>query len=126
MAISTFGKTMGNKSASRRSFNYDNNFEPRLAFNKRELVLILTVYSRMVALGEWRDYKISMLKDLSVFSIYKHASEHPIYRVKKVPQGANKVGRFSVVAMDGRILTRGCDLAKVLGTFQTRLLRIVK
>ena len=29
----------------------------------------------MVALGEWRDYGISMLKDVSIFSVYRHASE---------------------------------------------------
>ena len=52
--------------------NFESNNNNAVAFNRRELNLILRVYGRMVALGEWRDYGISMLKDVSIFSIYRH------------------------------------------------------
>ena len=52
-------KPFVNKSNS----NFASNSNYAVAFNRRELNLILKVYGRMVALGEWRDYGISMLKN---------------------------------------------------------------
>ena len=37
------------------------------AFHRCELSLILGLYGRMVAAGEWRDYGISSLPQLAVF-----------------------------------------------------------
>ncbi len=53
-----------------------------IRFNRRELDLILRVYGRMVAAGEWRDYAIDFLKERAVFSIFRRASEVPIYRIE--------------------------------------------
>ncbi len=55
----------------------------RIFFNKKELGIIFNVYGRMVAKGEWRDYGISVLKNTSIFSIYRHSTEFPIYNIKK-------------------------------------------
>ncbi|GIS03654.1 MAG: hypothetical protein CM15mP106_1010 [Candidatus Neomarinimicrobiota bacterium] len=41
-------------------------------FSREELNLILRLYGRFVAAGQWRDYGISVLKNVSIFSIYKH------------------------------------------------------
>ena len=46
----------------------------------------------MVSSGDWRDYGISMLKDVSIFSIYKNHSECPVYMIKKTPNLARKQG----------------------------------
>ena len=37
------------------------------AFDRRELQLILNVYGRKVALGEWRDYAMDLMGDCSVY-----------------------------------------------------------
>ena len=100
--------------------------ESKVSFNKEELGKILNIYGKMVALGEWRDYGISILKDFSIFSIYRHSSEHPIYKVKKMPQNSNKREIFSVIAMDGKILKRGNDLSSVLKPLEAKLFKIVK
>ena len=97
-----------------------------VTFDRKELGIILKVYGTMVAAGDWRDYGISMLKDVSIFSIYKHSSECPIYMIKKKPQSSKKQGMYSVIALDGRILKRGHDLSKVLKIFNPKLFRIVK
>ena len=97
-----------------------------VSFDRKELGLIFNVYGKMVAHGEWRDYGISLLKELSIFSIYKNYSECPIYMVQKRPVLAKKQGMFSIVAMDGRILKRGHDLSNVLKVFNQKTLRIVK
>jgi len=41
----------------------------QVAFHRTELSVIMSLYGRMVAAGEWRDYGISSLRDLAVFSV---------------------------------------------------------
>ena len=101
---------------------YDN----KVSFNKDELGKILKIYGKMVALGEWRDYGISILNDFSIFSIYRHSSEHPIYKVQKMHKNKNKKEVFSVIAMDGKILKRGNDLSTVLKPLEAKLFRVVR
>ena len=101
--------------------------DSKVTFDRAELGQILRLYGRMVSMGEWRDYGISMLKDFALFSIYRHASENPIYQIKKTyghKKNANEI--FSVLAMDGTILKRGEDLSKVLRILEKKLLRLVK
>ncbi len=100
--------------------------DARVSFHKRELAIILPVYGRMVAAGEWRDYGISMLRDVAIFSIYRHAAEHALYRIEKRPKLAAKQGMYSVVAMDGWIMKRGHDLTQVIRVLERKLIRAVK
>src|SRR5215470_4788408 len=51
----------------------------KVTFTRRELDRILGLYGRMVAAGEWRDYAIDFLKDRAVFSVFRRASEVPLY-----------------------------------------------
>ncbi|MFY0693040.1 MAG: DUF2794 domain-containing protein [Paracoccaceae bacterium] len=97
----------------------------KVAFHRTELSAILTVYGRMVAAGEWRDYGISMLKDVAVFSIFRRSAEHPIYRIEKRPRLISKQQQYSVIGMDGRILKRGADLRQVLRVFDKKIIRAV-
>ena len=107
--------------------NLENNCDNTVAFNRQELNLILRIYGRrMVALGEWRDYAISILNEVSIFSIYRHASECPIILIEKNPKLAKKKGIYTIIAMDGRILKRGNELQRVLNLFGPKLMRIVK
>ncbi len=85
----------------------------------------MPVYGRMVASGEWRDYGISMLRDVAVFSIFRHAAEHPVYRIEKRPALAARQGQYSVIGMDGRILKRGHDLKSVLRVLEKKLIKAV-
>ncbi len=93
----------------------------RVTFNRLELNRILNLYGRMVAEGEWRDYAIDFLKDRAVFSIFRRASEMPIYRVVKDPKLARKQGAYSVVAAGGQVLRRGHDLDRVLLVIDRKL-----
>ena len=56
---------------------------PQVTFERGELDRILGLYGRKVAEGEWRDYAIDFLKDRAVFSVFRRASEIPIYRIEK-------------------------------------------
>ena len=96
-----------------------------VAFNRQEMSQILSVYGRMVAAGEWRDYGISNLRDVAIFSIFRRTAEHPIYRVEKHPRLRQRQGMYSVLGMDGRILKRGHDLRTVLRVLERKLIRSV-
>src|SRR5471030_467151 len=96
----------------------------RVTFDRRELNRILGLYGRMVAAGEWRDYAIDFLKDRAVFSIFRRASEVPIYRIEKNPRLGRRQGAYSVISATGHILRRGHELDRVLGALD-RTLRVV-
>ncbi len=96
-----------------------------VAFDRKELNTILALYGRMVAAGEWRDYGMSFLKDMAVFSVFRRTADHPVYRIEKRPKLRLKQGQYSVVAMDGHILRRGHDLQKVLQVLERKLIRAV-
>ncbi len=95
-------------------------------FDRRELDQILRVYGRMVAAGEWRDYGMDALKDAAVFSVFRRASEAPIYRIEKRPALARRQGAYAVVGPGGVILKRGHELGQVLKVFDTRRFRVVE
>jgi protoheme ferro-lyase len=98
----------------------------QVAFDRTELGMILGVYGRMVAAGEWRDYAMAFLRDAAVFSIFRRAAETPIYRVEKHPRLRARQGMYAVIGMDGRILKRGHDLAAVLRVFDRQMIRAVE
>lgn len=88
--------------------------QPIVAFDRRELMQILSVYGRKVGSGEWRDYAMDFLKDRALFSIYARVSERPLYVVEKNPKLRAKQGQYLVTNQQGRILKRGHDLSQVL------------
>lgn len=100
-------------------------FPEQVSFDRRELGAILSLYGRMVACGEWRDYGISTLRELAVFSVFRRTSENPLYRIEKRPKLRGRQGMYAVVAMDGQILRRGHDLAAVLRVLERKLIRPV-
>ncbi|HEY8351723.1 MAG TPA: DUF2794 domain-containing protein [Sphingomonadales bacterium] len=94
-------------------------------FDRGELTKILNVYGRMVAAGEWRDYAIDMTRDQAVFSIFRRASEMPLYRIVKCPKLARRQGMYTVYGMGGQILKRGHDLSSALHIFERKLIKLV-
>ena len=79
------------------------------------------MYGRKVAEGERRDYAIDMLREMSVFSVFRRSSEYPLYRIEKDPRLARRQGAYSVIAPTGLILKRGHDLKKVLRVIDPHL-----
>ena len=97
----------------------------QIAFDRRELGVILGLYGRMVAAGEWRDYGLSHLSDVAVFAIFRRTAEHPIYRIEKRPKLRNKQGAYAVIAASGMILKRGHELKQVLKVLEPKQLSLV-
>lgn len=115
-----------NSSAGMRSVSLTRPSAPSVvSFNRLELGEILRLYGRKVAAGEWRDYAMDFLPQKAVFSIYRRASEAPLYRVEKDPANARKQGAYCVIAATGLILRRGNDLARVVSVLD-KAVRLVK
>ncbi|MGH6989691.1 MAG: DUF2794 domain-containing protein [Stellaceae bacterium] len=93
----------------------------QVTFSPRELKRILDLYGRMVAAGEWRDYAIDFLKDRAVFSVFRRASEVPLYRIEKHPKLARRQGAYSVISATGLIVRRGPELERVLRSIDRSL-----
>lgn len=97
----------------------------QVAFHRTELSVILSLYGRMVAAGEWRDYGISCLREVAIFSIFRRTAEMPLYRIEKRPKLRVKQGMYAVVGANGQVLKRGHDLKSVLGTLERKLFRVI-
>jgi hypothetical protein len=95
----------------------------QVRFDRIELNRILSIYGRMVAAGEWRDYAIDFLDDRAVFSVFRRTSEMPLYRVEKNPALRNRQGQFSVIDATGQVLKRGHELENVLRIFERKLIK---
>jgi hypothetical protein len=100
--------------------------DDRVSFDRQELSIILALYGRMVAAGEWRDYGISTLRDVAVFAVFRRTAEHPLYRIEKRPRLRARQGMYALVGADGLVMKRGHDLKAVLRDLERRLIRAVE
>ena len=94
-------------------------------FERRELTRLLSLYGRMVAAGEWRDYAIDGLSESALFSVFKRSSEQPLYRIEKRPSLARRQGAWAILGQGGMVLRRGHDLDQVLRFFDRGRFKVV-
>jgi hypothetical protein len=97
----------------------------QVAFHRTELSIILSLYGRMVAAGEWRDYGISHRRDHAVFAIFRRTAEMPLYRIEKHPRLRARQGQFAVIGDAGQVLRRGHELAQVLKVLEPKRFTVV-
>ncbi len=106
-------------------FPLNERLHEQVSFDRHELSAILTLYGRMVAMGEWRDYGISSLRDVAIFAVFRRTAETPLYRIEKRPKLRARQGMYAVVGADGQVLRRGHDLPAVLKVLEKKLIRPV-
>lgn len=94
-------------------------------FDRRELDLILRVYGRMVAQGEWRDYAMVGHKELAEFAVFRRHGDAPAYRIEKRPALQTRQGQWAVIGEGGIVLKRGRELGQVLRVFDSRRFNVV-
>ena len=95
-------------------------------FQRRELDLILRVYGRMVAAGEWRDYAMIGHKDVAEFAVFRRSGDAPLYRIEKRPALQARQGQWAVIGDGGQVLRRGRELPQVLRVFDSRKFNVVE
>jgi len=98
---------------------------PKVAFQRTEMDLILDIYGRLVMSGQAKDYAVGAHKDQAVFAIFRRHAENPNWTVLKTPALARMQGAYSVLGPQGQILKRGRELKQVLTVFDTRKFQII-
>ena len=97
---------------------------PVLYFTRQELNQLLSLYSRHVARGVWRDYAIDHRDGMALFSVFRHTHEAPAYSIiKTVP--AQTLPAEYVVQSGRQRLRVSRSLTEALEFFQTRLSLVV-
>ncbi len=91
---------------------------PVVHFDRSELALLLDLYSRRVAAGEWRDYAIDAGPTGAVFAVFRSTHERPLFTITKLP------GKY-VVNSGPKLLHQSPSLADALTVFG-RDLRVVR
>jgi hypothetical protein len=98
---------------------------PKIWFERREFDIIMTLYGRGQLAGEWRDYAIDDGPDCVSFSMFRRASERPLYQIEKRPELAARQGQWRILGSDGQTLKRGHELAGVIDVLERKLLKLV-
>lgn len=90
----------------------------RVFFNRTELNQLLSLYSRHVASGDWRDYAIDQVGGAAIFSVFRHTHDSPLFSIAK--QGSARNPEF--VVFSGREkLRRAKTLREALKVFKSKL-----
>ena len=55
----------------------------RVRFSKNDLNSIISIYSKNVSSGIWKDYSINFERNYAEFSIYKHTNTSPEFSIVK-------------------------------------------
>jgi hypothetical protein len=97
----------------------------RVSYDRREMGIILSLYGKMVAAGEWRDYGIAALPEVAVFSVFRRTAEFPLYRIEKRPKMRTRQGMYAVIGEGGQVLRRGHELEQVLRVLARKLIRSI-
>jgi hypothetical protein len=92
----------------------------RVFFTRAELNQLLSLYSRQVMRGEWRDYAIDQHDGAALFSMFRRSQELPLYTVVKTAPGTGRQGDYLLLSGRQRIAT-GTSLSDVLAQLQRLL-----
>lgn len=89
-------------------------------FDRRELNKLLSLYSRRVARGEWRDYAIDHGPGMAVFSVFRHSQDRPIFAIAKRLAPGGRTADYVVLNGPTR-LTSGTSIDEVLVVLDPKL-----
>jgi len=89
-------------------------------FTRTELNQLLSLYSRRVIGGEWKDYAIDQGRGMSAFSIYRDSSTRPAFTIYKYANGTHRRGDY-VVGSGGNLLNRGKTLEDAISVLERQL-----
>ena len=66
-------------------------------FNRAELMVLLQLYSRRVACGEWRDYAIDHTIGLAAFTVFRHSFDHPVLTITKTTSQTGRTTEYTAL-----------------------------
>ncbi|HEX6118088.1 MAG TPA: DUF2794 domain-containing protein [Dongiaceae bacterium] len=75
----------------------------KVFFDRADLMRILSVYSRQVSRGLWRDYSIDHRSNMAVFSIYRRTQEQPLFAITKVQLRGDRDPKYVLQSRHGQL-----------------------
>jgi hypothetical protein len=92
-------------------------------FTRRELNQLLSLYSRRVMRGEWRDYAIDHRPGMAMFSVFRSSRERPLFSVaKRLVVGPASDREAEYLLLNGRHrLSRASALDDILTLLESGL-----
>lgn len=93
-------------------------------FDRGELKRLLSLYSRRVADGEWRDYAIALQPGQAIFAVFRSSFDRPLYTITK--HGETRRDRKGFEVSSGpRRLSAADTLEEALAVFDRHLRLVV-
>lgn len=88
----------------------------KVFFDRADLRRILSVYSRQVSRGLWRDYSIDHRSNMAVFSIYRRTQEQPLFVITKVQLRGDRDPKYVLQSRNGQLASSRAlkDILEVL------------
>ena len=101
--------------------NQNRNDIKKVFFSKPELTSILSLYSKQVSKGLWKDYALDNQNETAIFSVFRHTHDKPIYQIiKKRFKGLKNKCEFCI-HKDGELISKSSDLLNILNKFEKKL-----
>ncbi len=92
----------------------------QVCFDRVELNRLLSLYSRRVRGGEWKDYAIGQGDGMAAFSVFRDTADRPLFTIIKYAPGTHQNGDYLLCSGHRRI-KRGATLAAILAAFERPL-----
>jgi len=89
-------------------------------FSRQELNQLLSLYSRRVSSGEWRDYAIDHNSGRAIFSVFRHSHDSPLFAIAK-QRGKSGPSREFVVFRGHCKIKQSANLSDALSVFHEQL-----
>src|SRR5262245_13040243 len=77
----------------------------KVFFDRAELMRILSVYSRQVARGLWRDYALDHRSNMAMFSIYRRAQGQALFVITKVELRGDREAKYVLQSRNGQLVS---------------------
>ena len=90
-------------------------------FSKTELTSILSLYSKQVSKGYWKDYALDSKTDNAIFSVFKHSQDKPMYQIIKNSQKGFRNNPIFYIKKDKEVIGKSNILLKILYNFEKKL-----
>ena len=120
MTILKFKLNQSDKS-NLSKFNQNINNTKKVFFSKSELTSILSLYSKQVSTGLWKDYALDSHSETAIFSVFRHTHDKPIYQIiKKRFKGVKNKCEFSILK-DAALISKSSDLLIILNKLEKKL-----
>ena len=120
MTIIKFKSNQSDKSNFSK-FNRNRYDIKKVFFSKSELTSILSLYSKQVSKGLWKDYALDSQSETAIFSVFRHTHDKPIYQIiKKRFKGLKNKCEFYIIK-DAALISKSSDLLNILNKLEKKL-----